>query len=180
MNFFEFYGLPVSFLLDEQLLRQRYLAISKATHPDYYATRSVAEQQAALQQATLNTKAYQTLADFDARMRYVLELYQQLTAEDKPKMPSEFLADILEINETIEDLKQHPDAQRKQQLEVELSQMAQRLYDDIYPVLVTLDREGPQPQLLERVKDYYLKKRYILRLRQSLDSFGGTQINEPG
>ncbi|HNI46089.1 MAG TPA: hypothetical protein PK230_15405, partial [Chitinophagales bacterium] len=72
-NYFEFFDLPVSFLLDEQQLKQRFLRNSKRYHPDFYTLATADEQEYALQMPTLNNEAYRTLASQDQRIMYVLQ-----------------------------------------------------------------------------------------------------------
>ena len=44
MNYFELFGLPVSFTVDKKQLNESYVALQKKFHPDFYTQSNEAEQ----------------------------------------------------------------------------------------------------------------------------------------
>ncbi|MCS6917826.1 MAG: iron-sulfur cluster co-chaperone HscB C-terminal domain-containing protein [Chitinophagales bacterium] len=173
-NFFEWFDLPVSFLLSEADLRERYLERSRLYHPDFFAGRPPQEQQEALQRATLNTRAYETLRDSDRRMRYILEQFGLLKEEDRQQMPSDFLMDMMELNEAVQEAEGAAPEQR-QALRDELNRRMQLLAAEVADDLQQFRADDEHTQRLLRIRDYYLKRRYLLRLQQRLDSFEATR-----
>lgn len=171
-NYFDFYDLPEAFLLDEAALKRRYYALSREYHPDFHATESTERQQEVLHLATLNTNAYRTLSDTDLRMAYILSQHGLLD-EGKQSMPPDFLMEVMELNEQLMELEFDPDPAVAARVATEVNALADTLDAGIEPVLAGyagLPVET-RPQALQQVQTYYLKKRYLLRIRESLTKF---------
>ncbi|MCA8829303.1 iron-sulfur cluster co-chaperone HscB C-terminal domain-containing protein [Hymenobacter pini] len=171
-NYFEFYGLPESFRVDAAALKRQYYALSREYHPDFHATASPEKQQEILQLATLNTNAYRVLSDADQRMAYILNAHG-LLEEGKQELPSDFLMEVMELNEQLMELEFEPDPAVAARVETEVNTLSDTLEAGIEPVLVgyeDLPAEA-RPQALAQVRTYYLKKRYLLRIRESLAKF---------
>src|SRR6201986_1790267 len=101
MNYFEFYGIQESFTPDAALLKKKFYELSKQYHPDFYANEDDAKQQEILELSTLNNKAYQTLSDPYKRLEYILKLHDLLNEGAKPQLPSDFLMEMMDINERL-------------------------------------------------------------------------------
>ena len=172
MNYFELYGIPVSFAVDEPALRRIFYQNSKKYHPDFH-TRADAQQQAEmLELATLNTKAFQTLSDPDRRIRYVLELNGLLGDESKtPNLPQAFLMEMMEINEQLMEQELDFDPERQKSLEQTLATLENELRAAIQPTLEQYTASSGTAADLEAVLDFFLKKRYLLRIQENLSRF---------
>ena len=174
VNYFAFYHLPEAFVLDEAALKTRYYQLSRELHPDFHAQDTPAEQVEALRLATLNTDAYRTLADPDRRMAYMLSQHGLLEeGSTQNQLPPDFLMEVMELNEQLMELEMAPDAAASAQLEAEVTALADTLDAGIQPVLAGYAGlpADHRPAALTQVKTYYLKKRYLLRLRQQLATF---------
>ncbi|WP_345238141.1 iron-sulfur cluster co-chaperone HscB C-terminal domain-containing protein [Hymenobacter saemangeumensis] len=172
-NYFEFYGLPESFVLDEAALKRQYYAKSRETHPDFHATSSSENQAEMLRQATLNTDAYRTLSDSDRRMAYILAQHGLLEEGKQEQLPPDFLMDMMELNEQLMELEMEPDAAAQAKVADEASAISQTLDAGIAPLLAGY-AELPtdhRPAALQQIRTYYLKKRYLLRIQQQLATF---------
>jgi molecular chaperone HscB len=170
-NYFAFYGLPEAFVLDEAALKSKYYQLSRELHPDFHAQDTPAAQAEALRLSTLNTDAYRTLADPDRRMAYLLGQHGMLEeGSAQNQLPSDFLMEVMDLNEQLMEL---ADPAATQQLDAEVTALADTLDAGIQPVLVGYGQLPPdhQPAALAQVRTYYLKKRYLLRLRQQLATF---------
>lgn len=171
MNYFEFYNIPVSFQVDESALRRTFYQNSKKYHPDYH-TLSDAEQQAEmLEKATLNNEAFQTLSDPDRRIRYILQLKGLLQEEGKQTVPQDFLMEMMEINEGLMELELDFDETRYAAVLKEIDNLENNLIEGIQPVLNNYSDEAENSADLQTVLEYYLKKRYLLRIRENLSKF---------
>jgi molecular chaperone HscB len=173
-NYFAFYGLPEAFLLDEAALKTKYYQLSRELHPDFHAQDTPAAQAEALRLSTLNTDAYRTLADPDARMAYLLAqhgLLEEGSAQNQ--LPSNFLMEVMDLNEQLMELELEPDPAATAKLDTEVTVLADTLDAGIQPVLAGYPQlpADHRPAALAQVKTYYLKKRYLLRLRQQLATF---------
>ena len=173
MSYFEFYNLPENFLLDEAALKRQYYAKSRETHPDFHATSSPENQAEMLRQATRNTDAYRTLADPDLRMAYLLRQHGLLDETKQQALPPDFLMDMMDLNEQLMDLETAPDPTAVARVAAEAQAVADTLDAGIAPVLAGYaDLPGDhRPAALQQVLTYYLKKRYLLRIRQQVATF---------
>lgn len=171
LNYFEFYSLPVSFIIDESKLKKRFFANSKKYHPDFYTLESEEKQAEILELSTLNNQAYKTLSDPDKCMKYILDLKDVLGEEGKNQIPQDFLMEMMDFNENLMELEFGFDAAVYQKLESDLEQLENQLYSGIKEQLEKYDENTLDTGELLAIKDYYLKKRYLLRIRENLSKF---------
>ena len=175
MNYFEFYGMPVSFLVNEDEVREKYIELSRKYHPDFFVSETEGKQQEVLQLSTLNTKAFQTLSDFDRRMKYILEIKNLIHEGERYSLPQSFLMDMMEINEALMEIKMAPDMSRIAEVESQINSTLDTMNREIAPVLWDYNDNVSAPEVLAKIKDYYYKKKYLLRIKESLDTFGDSQ-----
>ncbi len=112
-DYFSFFDLPRKLQIDVPALEKKFYALSRKLHPDRFASRPVAEQEAALQQSSLLNDAYRTLKDPVARTQYLLalegvQMEEQSKAatdaarasggEKKQIVPPELLEEVFELN----------------------------------------------------------------------------------
>ncbi|MBP6828573.1 MAG: Fe-S protein assembly co-chaperone HscB [Saprospiraceae bacterium] len=171
MNYFDFFGLPVSFQVDPAALRSVFLQNSRKYHPDFHTLSDEARQASALEMSTLNNEAFKTLSDMDRRIRYILEINDLLGSEDaQPPLPASFLGEMMDINEALMELEFDFDETRYQAALHSVQVMEQSLVNEIQPILEHWTAaDGKEPLL--RVRDYFLKKRYLLRIHENLSKF---------
>src|SRR5580698_11503061 len=101
INFFEFYGIPESFHPDVAHLKKEFYKLSKQYHPDFYANEADEKQQEILELSTINNKAWQTLSNPAKRLEYILRQHELLVDGAKPQLPSDFLMEMMDINERL-------------------------------------------------------------------------------
>lgn len=173
MTYFEFYDIPVSFQVDEPALRRIFYQNSKKYHPDFHTLAGEKQQADMLELSTLNNEAYQTLSDPDRRMRYILGIKGLLTAgeEDKHTVPRDFLMEMMDINESLMELEFDFDPERYAAALGAAEALENDLYEGIRPILESYPN-SPNPEAdLRAVLEYFLKKRYLLRIRENLSTF---------
>src|ERR1700710_1751854 len=120
MNYFEFFSLPRKLKLDVPALEKQFYTLSRKLHPDRFASKPVAEQEAALAQSSLLNDAYRTLKDPVLRTQYLLklegvELEEQskaatdaarATGEQKKQIvPAELLEEVFELNMQLQEMR---------------------------------------------------------------------------
>ena len=119
-NYFSFFSLPRKLNLDTAALEKTFYTLSRKLHPDRFASRPVAEQEAALAQSSLLNDAYRTLKDPILRTQYLLklegvELEEQSKAateaaranntQKKQIVPPELLEEVFELNMQLQEMR---------------------------------------------------------------------------
>ena len=120
MNYFEVFSLPTKLTLDTQALEKNFYTLSRRLHPDRFASKPAAEQEAALAQSSLLNDAYRTLKDPIRRTQYLLklegvELEEQSKAatdaarstgeQKKQIVPPELLEEVFELNMQLQEMR---------------------------------------------------------------------------
>src|ERR1700712_407618 len=120
MDFFTFFTLPRKLALDVPALEKEFYALSRKLHPDRFAAKPAAEQEAALAQSSLLNDAYRTLKDPILRTQYLLmlegvELEEQSKAATeaartsgiakKQIVPPDLLEEAFELNMQLEEMR---------------------------------------------------------------------------
>ncbi len=104
-NFFELFGLPVRYSIDNQMLAQAYQQLQRQYHPDRFVSADAQQQRESLQIATYANEGYQTLKQDTARARYLLQLQGIDTLdESNTAMPADFLMLQMEWREALDDV----------------------------------------------------------------------------
>ena len=112
-TYFELFSLPAHLHLDVAALEKQFYVLSRKLHPDRFAAKPAAEQEAALAESSRLNDAYRTLKDPILRTQYMLslegvELEEQSKAateaartsgtEKKQLIPPELLEEVFELN----------------------------------------------------------------------------------
>lgn len=105
---FQRLGLPRRFLVDESELERAYLALSRAIHPDYHLVGLDAELSASLELSAALNEAYNILRDPFVRADYLLTLEGGPSASEHRQLPQNFLAEMLEAREEVEQARGNP------------------------------------------------------------------------
>ena len=120
MDYFEFFELPRKLTLNVVALEKQFYTMSRKLHPDRFASKPLAEQEAALAQSSLLNDAYRTLKDPILRTQYLLkvegvELEEQSKAateaarasgvEKKQVVPPELLEEVFELNMQLQEMR---------------------------------------------------------------------------
>ena len=171
MDYFAFYDLPVAFRIDEKLLRARFLEKSKRLHPDLVNQTDEAAREEAEAMTALNNQAYQTLSNTDARIHYMLERSGALGEEGTHKMSSDFLVEVMDINEALMELEFDFNPGRFEATQSSIQQLERELNDAVRPELIAYDTGQDTDLALVRIRDYYFKKKYLLRIKENLSKF---------
>lgn len=172
LNYFDFFNLPVSFVLDEAALKRLFYANSRKYHPDFFTLESEAQQAEALRLSTLNNNAYATLNDPDKRMKYILDLKGVLGEEGEQQLASGFLMEVMALNEQLMELEFDYNEAAFQQVTQLIEAKDSELLTHIQPFLEQYTEDAPNAaEMLEKIKEFYLKQRYLLRIRENLGRF---------
>src|ERR1700710_1098695 len=119
-DFFTFFTLPRKLHLDTSALEKAFYTLSRKLHPDRFASKPLAEQEAALAQSSQLNDAYRTLKDPILRTQYLLtmegiELEEQSKAATeaartsgvakKQIVPPDLLEEAFELNMQLEEMR---------------------------------------------------------------------------
>ncbi|MBL4712555.1 MAG: Fe-S protein assembly co-chaperone HscB [Gammaproteobacteria bacterium] len=105
-NFFQLFGLPVSYDIDLNQLNQQYLLLQKQVHPDKFVSGSDQEKRISMQQTSWINEAQTTLKDPVLRASYLLKLKGiDFNLENETTKDAAFLMQQLEIREQLENVK---------------------------------------------------------------------------
>ena len=167
-NYFNHFGIPISFLPDEAELRKKYLAFSKAHHPDFSAGND-AEYEQALLKTSLNNQAYKTLSDSFERIRYTLEMLGE-TVSQEDKLPPEFLMEMMDWNERIMDVGMGEEEGQLANLAKDFETL-ETTFDASLNESLQAYESTKDKTLLQQIKKSYLQRKYLLRLRDSINKF---------
>jgi molecular chaperone HscB len=170
MNYFEFYGLPESFDIDEAALKKKFYALSKEYHPDFYANEDEAKQQKILELSTINNKAYNVLSNPNKRMEYVLQQHNLLAEGDKYQLAPDFLMEMMELNEALMEVE---DAEQLNAIKSQITDTETELNGNLATLTgkyQNTDDTGKQ-KVLESIRDIYYRQKYLLRIKDTLNTF---------
>lgn len=153
MNYFELFELPVSIQIDKALLNQRYFALQKKYHPDFFTQETEFEQAEALELSSQVNKAFKVFKNEDETIKYLLQLKGLLEEDEKYQLPPNFLMEVMELNENFSD----ESAGQAQQFGATLHTAIKDIIENYNDSTITT------AQLL-RLKEYYFKKKYLQRI----------------
>jgi molecular chaperone HscB len=172
-NYFEFFGFPVAFNMDEKLLREKYYQNTRQYHPDQFGQDDETTQNRMLELTTRNNAAYKTLKDFNSRVYYILDLNGLVTEGDKHTLDPVFLAEMMELNELLMELEFDPDSEKLEQARAKISVLEAEINDNLKQLGQQYDTadNAMKPAILQQVRSAYHRSKYILRLKESLSKF---------
>ncbi|MGI4751580.1 MAG: Fe-S protein assembly co-chaperone HscB [Janthinobacterium lividum] len=170
MNYFEFYGLPESFEIEAAPLKKKFYELSKKYHPDFYAAESAEKQEEVLELSTLNNKAYQVLSNLNKRVDYILRQHNLLAEGDKYPLAPDFLMEMMEINEQLMDA---DDEATINQIKTAVKEASDGLEAELAQQTKDFGSKtkAEQDEALKKVLDIYYRKKYLLRITESFNTF---------
>lgn len=163
---FDLLGLDVSMELDVTDLRKRLRRFTKLVHPDYFATASPEQRDLAEGHNARLNEAYRILKSDARRADWIVRHLGGPTEKDLGAMPQEFLMEVMEWNEVLED--SEPGAP-------ELEELGERLRSERADVLASISAAliplppAQDPRLQEVRKDLNAL-RYLDRALGHIDS----------
>jgi len=167
INYFEFFGIDISFDVDLPELRKKYISKSKAFHPDFHALDDTSEQEKMLEKSTHNNQGWKVLSDENKRIAHILDLHDALPKEGEAKVPQEFLMEMMDLNEALMELQFGEDPSLKSKVLSDLAEIKSGISQDAQAAMSAWD-EDHEAKFLEIIRDYYLKMKYLKRIEEKL------------
>lgn len=108
-DYFAVFGLPRKLTVDGEALRARFYELSRAHHPDFHQGADADAQAETLTRSALVNRAYRALRDPLARVEYLIALEEGRDTREgataRPAAPRELLAEMMEVQEALEEAK---------------------------------------------------------------------------
>ena len=104
-DFFDFMRLEKKLGLCTATLRMSYYDLSRKFHPDYFQNKDFLELQYAMKHSSILNRAYFTLKNPIARVRYLMMLEGVSENKDSGSIPEIFAENLFEIQECLMDYK---------------------------------------------------------------------------
>ncbi|MEN8175385.1 MAG: Fe-S protein assembly co-chaperone HscB [Pseudomonadota bacterium] len=160
-NYFELFGLPVTYVIDGDSLRDRYRELQRALHPDRFASASQQEQRISLQASTRVNGAFETLKDPLRRAEYLLGLHGvDLGSGEETTQDAEFLMEQIELREELAAISTVPGP--LEAVQDFMSRIGERMRSMIGQMAV--DFETPNRERLAEIRDMVRKIQFFNRL----------------
>jgi len=166
-NYFEMFGLPVGFIVDNAALATHYRELQRVVHPDRYAQGSAQEQRLSLQQATLVNEAYNTLKNPLKRAQYLLLLHGiDTNAMQETTKDTAFLMQQLELREALANARQQEDPHATlDELMHQISGMIKKLVAQM-----AMQFESATAEQLEQARESVRKMQFLNKLHTEAEA----------
>ncbi|MDJ0741639.1 MAG: Fe-S protein assembly co-chaperone HscB [Gammaproteobacteria bacterium] len=164
-NFFELFGLPVGFPVDNAELASRYRELQKVVHPDRFAAAGAQSQRLSLQGATMVNEAYDTLRDPLKRAQYLLAL-QAVDGPQRTLDDPAFLMQQMELREALDAVRSAADPQTS--LDTLLRDVATMIRDQVAQLAVQFE-DGGDEQLAAAAQTVQ-KMQFLNKLRAEAEA----------
>jgi molecular chaperone HscB len=178
-DYYSFLGLPRKLNLDVADLEQRFRALSRQFHPDYFYNATTGERRASLERSSYLNDAYRTLRQSITRIEYLLKLEGLGTsspAEASKQVPPGLLEEVFALNEELDEIRdlraggapapewqarleraRQPIEAKRIQHEAQLQELASQW-----------DAGGGQ-DALKALRDQFLERNYIHNLLEGIE-----------
>lgn len=169
INYFKFFDLEEKFSLDKNLLRKRYLDISRKSHPDYFKNATKPEQLAAEKASIINNNAYATLNDDRKRVEHLLIINGLLNSKPEDsiekKLSLNFLGEMMDLNEEVEQLLFEKNPTQNELMFQKINQMIKSTNDQmIYILQMDVIPDTKWNEILK----LYLEQKYLLQVQNKV------------
>lgn len=166
-NYFELFGLPIDFVIDQQSLNRHYRDLQRVIHPDRYATASDHERRLSLQRATLVNEAFDVLKDPLKRAVYLLSLLGfETPSSSATVVENGFLMEQLELRETLAQIKHQ--ANPMESLDDLLRRVRQ--FSATLTARMAVCFEEATPQALQEVQESVTKLQFLKKIHSEAEA----------
>jgi molecular chaperone HscB len=161
MNYFELFEIPIQLQVDTTELKRKYFELSRKFHPDH----NVNSQQdiALLEKSAMLNKAWTTFQSKEETLKYVLQLHNSITPEEKYALDNSFLMEIMELKETQMEAAMEEDVEKLQTIKQSFERINVALDAQLDYCNTHFAINGITDHLLNTLKDIYYKRKYLYK-----------------
>jgi len=165
---FVLFGLERDYDLSSDAISERFVALSRQIHPDYFSDGQDREQRLALHNSARLNQAYRTLRDPLSRAEYLLELAGGPSSAEDRSVPENLLTEAMQRREQIEEAKARTDGRTLASIRERL--LAQRAHTEERIRLLARQAAGRDvlPDVLHELRKQLNALRYIANLLEQL------------
>ena len=182
-DYFSFLGLPRRLNIDAAALEERFRALSRQFHPDYFYNATPAERRASLERSSYLNDAYRTLRQPVARIEYVLKLEglaPKNPEEASRQVPPALLEEVFALNEELDEIRDlrgsgtPPEVWRARLERARLPIDAKRVDHErqLQDLAARWDAgtgDADRRPVLEALRDRFLERNYITNLLAGIE-----------
>ena len=186
-DYFSFVGLPRRLNIGAHDLDEKFRALSRQFHPDYFYNATPAERRASLERSSYLNDAYRTLRHPAARIEYLLKLEglaPKSPAEASRQVPPGMLEEVFALNEELDEIRELRASggsadQTRERLErarqpieakrVEHESQLQELSARWDALVDSGTAEGERRAVLDALRDRFLERNYITNLLAGIE-----------
>jgi molecular chaperone HscB len=179
LDFFSFLSLPRKLNLDMADFEQRYRALSRQFHPDYFYNAAPAERRASREKSSYLNDAYRTLRNPISRVDYLLKLEglaPQGPEQASKQVPAGLLEEVFALNEELDEVREQrssgapPDVWKGRLERARLPIEAKRAEHEaqLQELSARWDATGDRA-VLELLRDRILERNYIINLLAGIE-----------
>ncbi|MCU7813556.1 MAG: Fe-S protein assembly co-chaperone HscB [Candidatus Thiodiazotropha sp. (ex Notomyrtea botanica)] len=176
-NYFELFGLPISYIVDANALSDRYRDLQRIVHPDRFANATDQERRLSVQGAALINEALETLKDPIARGSYLLTLHGvEMDAQNESTQDMGFLMQQMELREQLEEVRRQDDPYEA------VLDISNRVNKQITSLVgqMAVQFETPTDDQLAAAREILRKMRFLQKLRSEAEMVAAELEDELG
>ncbi|MFL5321042.1 MAG: Fe-S protein assembly co-chaperone HscB [Myxococcaceae bacterium] len=177
---FDVFGLPRSYTVDGPALEKQYRELSLKLHPDRFAKADAKERRISLEQTSALNDAYKTLRDPVRRAFYLLKLHGlDLDREDagaQKNMPMEFLEEVMELREELDQAKKKKDVEKAQSMAGGVEKKRKGALEIAVSALQKLEQNGADKAALQTASFELARVRYFQRFLEEVAAIEEEQL----
>lgn len=164
MDYYKLFGITATPLIDKEAVKKKYFELSRQHHPDFADNTDESSVESTLAISSNINKAYKILTNTSLSVQYFLQFKNVIAEEEKYPLPNDFLMDMMDINEMLEEAKSSNNLALIKELQENMKATEELLYSEVKEIIDCKNEADFDEKSMEMLKEYYYKKKYIQRI----------------
>ena len=160
INYFEYFGLPCQYSIDESLLRKLFYKKSMQVHPDQQESDDNHDE------ASVNNEAYRILSDKHLRLKHIVEIHTGTIDEHTEKLNPEFLMEMMDLHEEIENAESTEEVNI---LTTKINDLISSETESYNNAIQAFDEGNQSETVIFSLRELYFKEKYFRQMLQYLN-----------